>query len=112
MFDQSNFENKNDPSEGLRLQIRGTNHFQISLISHFRLTWKYELFRASYNGTNKNGEVIPSGPDYSAFYIFAEHFGLSFTMKVEDRCIFGYDSNFTGGCKHIVGKFALTLIVL
>ena len=70
------------------------------------------MFRASYNGTNKNGEVIPSGPDYSAFYIFAEHFGLSFTMKVEDRCIFGYDSNFTGGCKHIVGKFELTLIVL
>ena len=70
------------------------------------------FFRGSYNGTNKNGEVIPSGPDYSAFYIFAQHFGLSFTMNIEDRCIFVNETHITGGCKHIIGKFYLTLIVL
>ena len=62
------------------------------------------MFRASYNGTNKNGKVIPSGPDYSAFYIFAEHFGLSYTMKAETRCTVINETHFTGACKHIVGK--------
>ena len=48
--------------------------------------------------------MIPSGPDYSAFYIFAEYFGLSYTMKAETRCTVINETHFTGGCKHIVGK--------
>ena len=64
------------------------------------------MFRGSYNGTNKAGEtMIPSGMTYSTFYLFAENFGLTFTMNEEgNRCSVTNETFFTGACKHVVGN--------
>ena len=63
------------------------------------------MFRGSYNGTNKAGEtMIPSGMTYSTFYLFAENFGLTFTMNEEDSCSITNETFFTGGCKHVLGN--------
>ena len=48
--------------------------------------------------------MIPSGMTYSTFYLFAENFGLTFTMNEEDSCSITNETFFTGGCKHVLGN--------
>ncbi|XP_023336819.1 uncharacterized protein LOC111707867 [Eurytemora carolleeae] len=46
--------------------------------------------------------MIPSGTAYSTFYLFAEQFGLKYTMREEYRCNVTNETLFTGGCKHLI----------
>ena len=60
--------------------------------------------RGSYNATNKYGEMVPTGTEYSAFYLFTEHFGLGYTMRIENDCSAFNDTYYTGSCKNLVGN--------
>ncbi|XP_023328262.1 uncharacterized protein LOC111701294 [Eurytemora carolleeae] len=70
-------------------------------VEHFKL---FPWYRGSYNATNKYGEMVPTGTEYSAFYLFTEHFGLGYTMRIENDCSAFNDTYYTGSCKNLVDK--------
>ena len=51
--------------------------------------------------------MVPTGTEYSVFYLFTEHFGLRYSMRVENDCSAINDTHFTGSCKHLVGNYLI-----
>ncbi|XP_023349091.1 uncharacterized protein LOC111717868 [Eurytemora carolleeae] len=63
------------------------------------MLWYY---RNSYNGTDSKGEVIPSGPSYSTFYVFANKFGFEYNLNPAWECTAESESVYSDSCRKII----------
>lgn len=63
------------------------------------------FLRNSYNGTDSKGEVIPSGPSYSTFYVFANKFGFEYNLNPAWECTAESESVYSDSCRKVIGNF-------